>query len=163
MKRGKAKNAARLGVILIAMLLLGGLLVNSPEAAQPWKVASVDLVGADGENNNIAFAYDRFILVAPYAPTKMPENPAAADQLDNYSIYMVDSKRPADGVKSHAIETASGDRLFYPTKLVYDENSHTVYVRGTRFVPVDGGVQEIAAIAYMHVNLDSNSKQAVFG
>jgi len=163
MRRGKAQNAARLGVMLIALMLLGGVLVSSPQAAQPWRVASVDMPGADGENNNTAFAYDRYILVAPYAPSKVPDAPAAVEQLDNYSIYMIDSKRPADGVKSHAMETATGDKLFYPTKLVYDENSHTVYVRGTRFVPVDGGVQEIAAIAYIHVNLDDSGKQPVFG
>lgn len=163
MKRGKTQNAVRLAVILIALMLLGGVLVSSPQAAQPWKVASVDLVGANGENNNMAFAYDRFILVAPYAPSKVPSAPDAVDQLDNYNIYLIDSKKLLDGVKSHPIETASGDRLFYPTKLIYDDSSHTVYVRGTRFVRVDGGVQEIAAIAYIHVNLDPDNGKPAFG
>jgi hypothetical protein len=163
MKRGKTQNAVRLVVILIALILPGGILVSSPQAAQPWKSATVDLAGANAENNNMAFAYDRFILVAPYAPTKVPSAPDAVDQLDNYSIYLIDSKKPLDNVKSHTLETASGDRLFYPTKLVYDESSHTVYVRGTHFVRVDGGVQEIAAIAYIHVNLDPDNNKPTFG
>ncbi|MEN3333687.1 MAG: hypothetical protein V7641_3052 [Blastocatellia bacterium] len=160
MKRGNTRNAARLGVILIALTLLGGTLVSSPQAAQPWKVASVDMAGADGANNNMAFAYDRFILVAPYAPTKMPADPAAVEALDNYNIYVLDSKKPLESVKSHPIEMLSGEanRLYYPTKLIYDENSQTVYVRGTRFVKVEGGVQEIATIAHIPLNLDDNGK-----
>ena len=59
MKSGKIRNAFRAGAVLIAIMLFGGLLVSSPQAAQPWKVASVSLVGADGANNNMAFAYDR--------------------------------------------------------------------------------------------------------
>lgn len=160
MKSGKIRNAFRAGAVLMAIMLFGGLLVGSPQAAQPWKVASVSLVGADGANNNMAFAYDRYILVAPYAPSKVPTEPAAVDQLDNYSIYLVDSKRPAnENVLSHALETISDHhRLYYPTKVVYDADSKTVYVRGTRYEMVDGGVQEIAVIAYMRINLDDNLK-----
>jgi hypothetical protein len=163
MKRGKTQKAVRLAVILIALMLPGGILVSSPQAAQSWKVATVALSGADGVNNNMAFAYDRFILVAPYAPSKVPSAPDAMDQLDNCNIYLIDSKKPLDDVKAHAIETASGDRLFYPTKLVYDASRNTAYVRGTRFVQVDGGVQEIDAIAYIHVNLDPDNGKPAFG
>jgi hypothetical protein len=160
MRSGKTRNAARSGVILIALILLVGFLVSSPRAAQSWKVASVNLAGADGANNNMAFAYDRYIMVAPYAPSKVPTDPAAVDQLDNYKIYLIDSKRPADdNVLAQALETPSDHkRLYYPTKVVYDEQSKTVYVRGTRYEAVDGGVMEIAAIAYMHLNLDGNAK-----
>jgi hypothetical protein len=158
MKRGKTRNVARLGVMLIALMLLGGLLVSSPQAAQPWKVTSVPITGADGANNNTAFVNDRYIIVAPYAPSKVPTFDSAVEQLDNYNIYLVDSKRPTLA-QSHPIETPGGDkRLFYPTKLIYDEDSRTVYVRGTRFEQVDGGVKEIAALAYIHVNLDDNGK-----
>ncbi|MFL6278356.1 MAG: hypothetical protein ACJ74G_24490 [Blastocatellia bacterium] len=160
MKSGKIRNAFRAGAVLIAIMLLGGLLVSSPQAAQPWKVSTVSLLGADGANNNMAFAYDRYILVAPYAPSKVPTDPAAVDQLDNYNISLIDSKRPAtENVLSHALETISDHhRLYYPTKVVYDEDSKTVYVRGTRYEAVEGGVQEIAVIAYMRLNLDDNGK-----
>ena len=158
MKRGKTRNAARLGVMLIALMLLGGVLVSSPQAAQSWKVTSVPLMGADGANNNTAFVNDRYIIVAPYAPSKVPTFDTAVEQLDNYNIYLVDSKRPTLA-QSRPIETPDGlKRMFYPTKLVYDEGSRTVYVRGTRFEQVDGGVKEIAALAYIHINLDDNGK-----
>ena len=158
MKRSKTRNAARLGVLLIALMLLGGVLVSSPQAAQPWKVTSVPLMGADGANNNTAFVNDRYIIVAPYAPSKVPTFDSAVDQLDNYSIYLVDSKRPTLA-QSRPIETPGGaKRLYYPTKLIYDEGSRTVYVRGTRFEQVDGGVKEIAALAYIRINLDDNGK-----
>src|SRR2546423_2008808 len=160
MKGGKTRNAFRAGAVLIAVMLFGGLLVNSPQAAQPWKVASVNLIGADGANNNMAFAYDRYVLVAPYAPSKVPNDASAVDQLDNYSIYLIDSKRPVnENVLSHALETPSDHRrLYYPTKVVFDETTKTVYVRGTRYEPVADGVQEIAVIAYVHLNLDDAGK-----
>src|SRR5436853_2547927 len=66
MNSGKTRNAFRAASVLIVIMLFGGLLVSSPQAAQPWKVASVNLIGADGANNNMAFAYDRYVLVAPY-------------------------------------------------------------------------------------------------
>ena len=127
MKSGKTPNTARLVVILIALLLFGGLLGSAPQAAQPWKVSSVDMVGVDGSNNNLAFVDDRYILVAPYAPSRMPTDAAAIDQLDNYYVSLVDSKRPTDGVLSHPLQTASDqERLYYPTKLVYDPATRTV-------------------------------------
>src|SRR5436853_2858982 len=163
MKRGKTQNTAWLGAIVIALMFLGGVLVNSPQAAQPWKTASVAMAGADAETNNVAFAYDRSVLVAPYAPSKMPKETSAVEELDNNRIYLVDAKRPLDDPKSHVIATISGDKqLFYPTKVVYDEASNTAYVRGTRFERVDGDIQEIAAIAIIHVNLEDNGK-AAFG
>ncbi|MFL6214273.1 MAG: hypothetical protein ACJ74J_10330 [Blastocatellia bacterium] len=159
MKRGKTRNAARLGILLIALMLLSGLIGSSPQAAQPWKVSSVDLVGADGANNTTAFVNDRYIMVAPYAPSKMPTEAAAVDELDNYSIYLVDMKKPSDGLQSHVIESqVDHKRLYYPTKLVFDDKTSIVYVRGTRYEKTDDGVKEIAALAYMHVNLDVYGK-----
>ena len=160
MKSGKTRNAFRAGAVLVAVMLFGGLLVNSPQAAQPWKVASVNLIGADGANNNLAFAYDRYVLVAPYAPSKVPNDASAVDQLDNYSIYLIDSKRPVnENVLSHPLETPSDHRrLYYPTKVVFDETTKTVYVRGTRYEAVADGIQEIAVLAYVHLNLDDTGK-----
>ena len=159
MKRGKIHKAARPSILLLIFMLLVGMAGISPQAAQPWKVMSVDIVGADGANNNTAFAFDRYILVAPYAPSKMPADAGAVGDLDNFNIYLVDSKRPSDGVQSHAIESpVDHKRLYYPTRLVYDERTGIVYVRGTRFEPAEGGVKEIATIAYMHVNLDNYGK-----
>jgi hypothetical protein len=140
-------------------MLLSGLVGTSPQAAQPWKVMSVDLAGADGANNNTAFVKDRYVIVAPYAPSKMPTEAAAVEELDNFSIYLVDMKKPSDGLQSHALESpVDHRRLYYPTKLVFDEKSSIVYVRGTRYEKTDDGVKEIAALAYMHVNLDAYDK-----
>ena len=162
MKSGKTRNALRAGAVWIAIMLFGGVLVSPPQAAPPWKLSSVSLSGVDGANNNITFAYDRYILVAPYAPSKMPTDASAFDQLDNFSIYLIDPKRPAnDNILSHTLETAADHRrLYYPTKVVFDEASKTVYVRGTRYEPVADGVQEIAVLAYMHLNLDDSGKPA---
>jgi hypothetical protein len=159
MRRGKTRNAARLGIMLIVLMLLSGLVGSTPQAAQPWKVMSVDLVGADGASNNTAFVTDRYIMVAPYAPTKMPTDASAVDELDNHSIYLVDMKKPSDGLQSHVIESpVDHKRLYYPTRLIFDEKSSIAYVRGTRYEKTEDGVQEIAALAYMHVNLDVYNK-----
>ena len=145
--------------MLIVLMLLSGLIGNSPQAAQPWKVMSVDMVGADGANNNTAFVNDRYVLIAPYAPSKMPTDAAAVGELDNYSVYLADMKKPTDGLQSHVLESpVDHKRLYYPTCLVFDEKTSIVYVRGTRYEKTDDGVKEIAALAYMHVNLDVYGK-----
>lgn len=158
MNRGKIRKAARLNVMLIVFMLLGGLLAGSPQAGQPWKISSIDMAGADATNNNTVIVYDRFLLFAPYAPLKKPSSTAAVSELDNHFIYLVDAKRPADGAQSQSLETPGGKVLFYPTKLVYDENTHTAYLRGTRYEPFEDGVQEIAVLAYFRINLDVNGK-----
>lgn len=158
MNRGKTRRAARLSMMLIVFMLLGGLLAGSPQAGQPWKISSIEMAGADATNNNTVFVYDRYLLFAPYAPSKMPSDAAAVSQLDNHFIYLVDSKRPSDGAQLQSLETPGGKVLFYPTKLIYDENTHTAYLRGTRYEPIEGGVQEVAVLAYFRVNLDDNGK-----
>src|ERR1700754_4484623 len=94
MRRGIARNAARMGVMLIASMLLSGLLANSPQAGQPWKVASVEMAGIDGTNNNVVVLDERTFLVAPYAPSKRPSHDADLAALDNHFINFVDLKRP---------------------------------------------------------------------
>ncbi|HKP13770.1 MAG TPA: hypothetical protein VJZ91_16735 [Blastocatellia bacterium] len=147
-------------MMLLVFMLLIGMAGQSPQAAQPWKVMTLDLAGADGANNNTAFVEDRYIMVAPYAPSKMPTDAAAVEPLDNCNIFLVDSKKPSDNVQAHVIGSAVDPkmRLYYPTRLMYDERTHIAYVRGTRYEPVEGGVKEIAVIAYMHVNLDTYGK-----
>lgn len=159
MKRGKTRNAARLSVMLIALMLLGGFLAGSPQAAQSWKMTSVDMAGIDGANNNVAVLDERTFLVAPYAPSKQPGYDTDLGALDNHFAYFIDLKRPAADPPSTAIETATGEKkVYYPTKVIFDDNGQTLYVRGTRFELVAGGVNAIAVIAYAQVNRDGNGK-----
>lgn len=159
MKRGKTRNAARVGVMLIALLLLSGLMASTPQAGQPWKVASVEMVGVDSAYNNVIVLDDRTFLVAPYAPSKQPGHDADLEALDNHFINFVDLKRPSAEPLKKSIETPSGDKkVYYPTKVIFDDNGQTIYVRGTRFEVTDGVVNAIAVIAYAQLNRDAIGK-----
>ena len=97
MNKGKIRNVIRLNVALVIFMLLGGLLAGAPQAGLPWKISSIDMAGADATNNNAVFVYDRYLLFAPYAPSKMPSEATAVNELDNHYLYLIDTKKPSDG------------------------------------------------------------------
>ena len=48
--------------------------------------------------------------------------------------------------------------VYFPSRIVFDEQSKNVYVRGTRFEEKDGEVTAIDVIAYVRLNLEENGK-----
>jgi hypothetical protein len=162
MKRFRQKKRAPLAITVLALLGIIGLSFDSSQAAPPWKVSNVEMPGVNGGSNNVAFAFDRYALVAPYAPsTKIDENSSISD-LTNHYIYLVDTKKPTAGVIAASLETLSGNKtVYYPTSVLFDPNSRIVYVRGTRFEARESGEVAIEVIAYLRLNLDENGK-AVF-
>src|ERR1044071_7023511 len=94
------KRSRRITVLAIVLALLMGAGTYSPLAATPWKISSVELPGVSGATNNVAFAYDRYVLIAPYAPSKPVEDNNDLSQLDNRFIYLVDTKKPSERAQS---------------------------------------------------------------
>src|SRR5262249_3596357 len=80
---------------LAAALLLFSTLVPSPFAANTSSVKSVvvELPGVTGLGNNTAFAFNRFVLVAPYAPKGVVQDDGDLSQLDNRFLYVLDTKK----------------------------------------------------------------------
>ena len=80
MMKNKTVRIAIVAMTLMAMFVLP---YPSSKAASSWKVFAIPMLGLDGASNNIAFAYDRFAIVAPYAPTK------TADQIHDLGVKEV--------------------------------------------------------------------------
>jgi hypothetical protein len=150
----------RIVVVLLALLLAYGAVSYSPRAAT-FPTYSVDLGGVTGSTNNTVLAYGRYVLVAPFWPSKGVDAEGELDltQLDNYFIYVIDTKKPNSKPFAKELTTANGAKtIYFPTRVQFDPQSNNVYVRGTRFEEKEGNVTPIDVIAYVHLNLDDNGK-----
>jgi hypothetical protein len=156
----RSKRVALLAITLATMMCISSY---SLLAASAWKVSSVELTGLSGVTNNVAFAYDRYVLVAPYAPSKTVEDNLDLSQLDNSFLYLIDTKKPSEGIqkvelKSYDSTDTARKTVYYPSRVMFDSETSTVYLRGTRFEQKDGELQEIEVLAYLRLNLDDDGK-----
>jgi len=154
----------RLVIVLLALLLAYGAVSYAPRAATSLDTYSVGMGGVTGVVNNTVLAYGRFVLTAPFWPSKGVAENGEIDltQLDNSFLYLIDTKKPASKPLAKALTSADaklGDRtVYFPSRVVFDPQSKYVYVRGTRFEEKDGEVNPVDVIAYVHLNLDDNGK-----
>ena len=152
-------KSMRLAIIALALIGMLGMPSASSLASSTWKVSEVTLPGVNGESNNVAFAFDRYVLVAPYAPSKPIAEDADLSALDNHFLYLFDTKKPFANPISISLQTlSSGKTVFYPTKVLFDAKSQIVYVRGTRFIETADGFDGREVLAYTRLNLDDNNK-----
>ena len=152
-------KSMRLAIIALALIGMLGMPSASSVASSTWKVSEVTLPGVNGESNNVAFAFDRYVLVAPYAPSKPIAEDADLSALDNHFLYLFDTKKPFANPVSISLQTLIGGRtVFYPTKVVFDPKSQIVYIRGTRFIETAEGFDGVEVLAYTRLNLDDNNK-----
>jgi len=153
----------RLAVAVTVLAVLFSFASSSPQA-DAFKMSFVEMAGANGGKNNVVFAFDRYVLIAPYAPTGLVEENGDLSQLDNHYLYVVDTKKPGVVLKKDltAFENSDHPRTtYYPTKLVFDPETQNVFVRGTRFEQKDEEIQEIEVVAHVHLNLADNGKPAI--
>jgi hypothetical protein len=157
----------RLIVRLVVVAALLGSVFSfgsySPQAAG-INMSYVELAGANGGQNNVVFAFERYVLIAPYAPEKPVEENGDLTQLDNHFLYLIDTKKPGIVLKKDLTAFASSDSprtIYYPTKLTFDPATQFVFVRGTRFEQKDGQVEAIEVVAYLHLNLGDNGKPII--
>jgi hypothetical protein len=155
----------RILVVLLALLLTYGTVTYSLRAANPIQVYAINLGGVTGATNNTVLAYGRYILIAPFWPSSgVSENgDLDLEKLDNRFLYVIDTKKPnSDPLKqnltSDVSQKGTPKTVYFPTKVLFDAASSTVYVRGTRFEETDTGVTPIDVIAYVHMNLDDKGK-----
>jgi hypothetical protein len=125
----------------------------------------VELAGAVGGQNNVAFAFGRYILIAPYAPKGSVQENGDLSQLDNHYLYIIDTKKPGIVLTKDLTTFTNSDSpktIYYPTKLTFDTESQIVFVRGTRFeTQPDGELESIEVVGYLHLNLGDNGKPIV--
>jgi hypothetical protein len=149
-------QSVRVVVLALTVVMLYGFLSFARiDATSSIKTTTVDLPGVTGADNTVAFAFDRFALIAPYASTQDVQENGDLSQLDNYSVSLIDLKKPGPP-QSKVLTTVSAQpqTLYYPTKVVFDPVSSNVYVLGVTFTQTDEGLQSNDAIAYFHLNLD---------
>jgi hypothetical protein len=97
------------------------------------------------------------VLVAPYAPSFFGQDGESEDleveRLDNHYLYLIDTKKPSK------ITRADLKTCYFPSRVLYDAESRTVFVRGTEFY---GERESIDAarevIVHLHLNLDEDGK-----
>jgi hypothetical protein len=164
LKRALGGQSRRRQVITAMVVLVASLCAFYPPLmAAPKKISSVELAGVAGAANNVAFAFDRYVLVAPYAPSAPVTRTDDPTELDNHFLYLIDTKKANIAIPPKDLTAfSSGGGLpktvYYPTRIKFDPNTGHVYVRGTRFEIVNGVLEEIEVLAYVHVNLDDNGK-----
>ncbi len=155
----------RVVIVLFALLLAYGAVSFSPRAETTLPTYSIGVGGVTGTTNNTALAYGRFLLVAPFWPTKGVSADGELDlaQLDNSFLYVIDAKKPNSKPLSKELTSwdskiGSAKTIYFPTRVLFDSQSNNVYVRGTRFEERNGEIQPVDVIAYLHLNLDDNGK-----
>jgi hypothetical protein len=140
---------------LLALLLIFCLTVPSYSRVDSsvFQSDAKELPGLTGQNN-VQFAFGRYILTAPYAPTFEVNANTKLKDLDNNQLFVFDSKK----VSNEPLVFNLGD-CYYPTKVIFDENSNTVFIRCTQIIEkADGDFATYAVIKYLHMNLAENGK-----
>ncbi|HYP28635.1 MAG TPA: hypothetical protein VE262_18130 [Blastocatellia bacterium] len=132
-------------------LFFAGLVISG-EGAQPMKIDSVELCGLTGSVNNMAFVYERYVIVAPYAPKTLVTDESTLEEFDNHYLYLIDTKRPDLGIQKTDL------KCYYPTRLIYDAGAGVAFVRGTRYEQVGGKYEPVEVISHVRINLDDNGK-----
>jgi len=155
----------RILVVLLALLLTYGTVSYTLRAANPIQVYAINLGGVTGATNNTVLAYGRYILIAPFWPSSGVAENGDLDlsQLDNKYLYIIDTKKPSNeplrlNLTSDVSQKGTVKTIYFPTKVLFDAASSTVYVRGTRFEESEDSITAIDVIGYVHMNLDDKGK-----
>lgn len=155
------KSLSRLARMAIAVLMLFdlcGLPSYFSFAADTPGAVSIEMAGADSSANNVTFAFDRYAIVAPYAPSVEIGEESELSDLDNHFVYLIDTKKPNARPFKADLRTADGKVCYYPSKTLFDPKSGNLFIRGTRFEEKDGEYESRAVIAYLRLNLNENAK-----
>jgi hypothetical protein len=120
------------------------------------KIDNISLPGAHGATNNTVFVFDRYAIVAPFGPSGDIGDGSDLSKFDNNLIYLFDTKKPESSPKIGKL-----NECYFPTKIVFDAGSGTVFVRGTEYVEVDPGQFESREIlVHIRLNLEADGKPA---
>src|SRR5689334_9599934 len=93
-KNNHIRKIGKVQAIICSLLLVLGLTIPSYSLVNEsgFKAEFFELDGITA-NNNLAFATDRYVLTAPYAPSKPITDETTLEELDNKSLYILDTKR----------------------------------------------------------------------
>ena len=135
---------------IFGLLLIFGLTVPSYSFIDKsvFKTDSLEVTGVSGENN-VQFAFGRYIITAPFAPSKAITAETTLKDLDNNKLLILDSKK----ISNDPYVVDLGD-FYYATRVFFDAQTQMVFIRGTQIVEnKSGGYESHAVIKYLHLNL----------
>ena len=155
MKNQKVFRSLIAQASVLAILLIGLCAVPSKSSLiDTMPNDNVPLPGVHGAANNTVYAFDRYIIVAPFAPTINVEDGDNLSEFDNHYLYLFDTKKPGSDPKVADLEIC-----YFPTRVVFDPNTGNVFVHGTEFVEVGPGQYETrAVIVQVHLNVALDGK-----
>jgi hypothetical protein len=142
------------------VLLLASWASGQLVPAAKLKASIVELPGISSQINNIAYAFGKYILVAPFAPSQVVsdtnEGESDLSRLDNHYLYSIDVENPS--APPRRIDLG----CYYPSRLFFDEPSQTVFVRATQYIQLDQGeFQAAEVIAYVRLRENGDFEPTV--
>jgi hypothetical protein len=106
------------------------------------------------DHNNVVFAFDRYILTAPFAPAKPITETTRLADLENNRLLIFDAKK----IQTEPQVISLGD-CYFPTKVFFDEESRMVFIKGTQIVAnADGEYEASAVIKYLQLSFPEDGK-----
>lgn len=157
-KMKRPSQIVRMAVAVIMLFAMLGVPVYFSFAADSPEAVAVEMPGADSSANNVTFAFDRYAIVAPYAPSNEIGEDSQLIEYDNHFVYLIDTKKPGSQPFKADLRTADGKVCYYPSKTLFDPKSGNLFIRGTRFEEKDGEYEARSVIAYLRLNLNEDRK-----
>ena len=141
-------------LVITLVLALGGIVSYSGSDDSPVQVSRVELSGVNGSLNTFASAFGKYQFIAPYAQSTVGDQEEIdISDLDNNVVYLIDSRKPG----KDPIVLSLGN-CYFPTRILYDEVSQYLYVRGTQYIVEEESSSEREVVAKLRVSLDENGK-----
>lgn len=143
---------------VLAILFIGLCTVPSKSSLMDMSAGdNVTVPGVHGASNNTAYAFDRYVIVAPFAPMGNVGDGSLLSDFDNHHLYIFDTKKPESTPRKFDLKFC-----YFPTRVFFDPNTQNVYVRGTEYVEIEPGQFEAREVlVYTHLNLDLDGKIAL--
>jgi hypothetical protein len=144
----------RVAALVLGLGMLCALPFGSLRAGSSLKVIPVPVPGASGAANNAVFAFDRYVILAPFLPSGEVSEDSKLSEFDNHYIHLFDTKNP-----DAKLEPSDLKSCYFPAKLLFDPVGRNVFVRGTEYLEGEDGVyQPIEVISHVRLNLDEKGK-----
>jgi len=127
---------------------------SEPAAMQPVTISVPGL----SPSNNVKFAANgRFVLTAPFEPSTATKLDQVVDwaELDNSRVISLNAQDSGAAPVQLDLVDGQGNRYFYPSNVLFDAATGTVFVRATRIGP--DGLEAGEYICYAPLSSDGSA------
>jgi hypothetical protein len=159
-KENRSFKANKVVAVIFSLLFVLCLTVPSYSRVDSSEFRTeYQVVPGVSSDNNMAFAFGRYVLIAPFAPSIPVTETTSKEELSNHELYILDVKK----VNSEPEKIDLG--CYYPRKVYFDAETQSVYIKGTEIVEnaSTGEYEAISVLKYLRFNLPDNGKPTVNG